>query len=77
MNHTGSFGAMELTGALDVFHCSMSQYNLRYTKYRGDRDSKPYKDIVDADPYPKYKIEKSKCIGRACAEICKYFSCSS
>ena len=63
MNHTGSSGAMELAGAVDIFNRSKSQCNLRYTKYRGDGDSKSYKDIVDADQYPDYKIEKSECIG--------------
>ena len=63
INHRGSSGAMESAGALAIFKRSVRTNKLRYTKYRGDGDSKSYKDIVEADPYPGFKIVKSECVG--------------
>ncbi|KAL6421171.1 hypothetical protein ACFW04_013733 [Cataglyphis niger] len=44
VNHEGSSGKME--------------YNVRYTNYIGNGDSKTYKGIVDANPYEEKVIKK-------------------
>ncbi|GFS51586.1 uncharacterized protein NPIL_385901 [Nephila pilipes] len=39
-NFVGYSGKMEVTGALSIFRRSESKYNVRYTRYLGDGDSK-------------------------------------
>ena len=63
LNHKGSAGSMESAGALEIFKRSVDLHRLRYTVYRGDGDSKSYKDMVNYDPYPGYTIVKSECVG--------------
>ena len=46
INHKGSSGAMETSGALQI--------------YCDDGDSKSYQDIVSKNIYPGYKIEKNE-----------------
>ena len=57
LNHKGSAGSMD-SGALEIFKRSVDLHGLRYMKHRGggDGDSKSYKDIVNYDPYPGYKV---------------------
>ena len=45
MNHEGSAGAMEITGSTRIFQRSIRKRGLRYTKYRGDGDSKGYDEV--------------------------------
>ncbi|GFV44160.1 hypothetical protein TNCV_1825271 [Trichonephila clavipes] len=40
-------GKMEVAGALYIFQRPQSLYNVRYTKYLGDGDSKAFTSIVD------------------------------
>ena len=42
INHKGSSGGMESVGALAIFKRSVTKYNLRYTIYLGDGDSKSH-----------------------------------
>ncbi|GFU22367.1 uncharacterized protein NPIL_248561 [Nephila pilipes] len=44
-------GKMEVTGALSIFRRSESKYNVRYTRYLGDGDSKAYDSIVENNVY--------------------------
>ncbi|GFY22060.1 uncharacterized protein TNCV_3297041 [Trichonephila clavipes] len=41
-NFEGYSGKMEVAGALSIFQRSQSLYNVRYTKYLGDGDSKAF-----------------------------------
>ena len=63
INHTGSAGSMEAAGVLNIFKRSVETKKLRYTSYLGDGDSKSFNDVVAADVYPGYVVEKDECIG--------------
>ena len=43
INYQGVNGGMESEGFLSIFNRSLDKYNVRYTKYLGDGDSKSYK----------------------------------
>ncbi|GFX81891.1 uncharacterized protein TNCV_2570911 [Trichonephila clavipes] len=63
-NFEGYSGKMEVAGALSVFQRSQSLYNVRYTKYLGDGDSKAFTSIVENKVYGDYcSVEKLECIG--------------
>ncbi|GFY16751.1 uncharacterized protein TNCV_2788731 [Trichonephila clavipes] len=60
----GYSGKMEVAGALSIFQRSQSLYNVRYTKYLGDGDSKAFTSIVENKVYGDYcSVEKLECIG--------------
>ena len=63
INHTGSSGAMEVSGAITMFKRSVDSYNLRYKGYIGDGDTKAHQSVVKAKPYGDVVIEKLECIG--------------
>ena len=63
INHTGSAGSMETAGALQIYNRSIEKNNMRYLKYRGDGDSKAYKEVTEADPYQGIVVQKSECVG--------------
>ena len=63
INHTGSSGAMEVSGAITMFKRSANSYNLRYKGYIGDGDTKAHQSVVKAKPYGDVVIEKLECIG--------------
>ncbi|GFT29028.1 hypothetical protein TNCV_3586791 [Trichonephila clavipes] len=52
-------------GALSIFQQrSQSLYNVRYTKYLGDGDSKAFTSIVENKVYGDHcSVEKLECIG--------------
>ncbi|GFW11124.1 uncharacterized protein TNCV_2842501 [Trichonephila clavipes] len=50
-NFKGYSGKMEVAEALSIFQRSQSLYNVRYTKYLGDGDSKAFTSIVENDVY--------------------------
>ncbi|GFU83928.1 hypothetical protein TNCV_3852501 [Trichonephila clavipes] len=55
---------MEVAGALSIFQRSQSLYNVRYTKYLGDGDSKAFTSIVENKVYGEHcSVEKLECIG--------------
>ncbi|XP_059166973.1 uncharacterized protein LOC131949201 [Physella acuta] len=64
-NHDGSAGAMEPAGLKKIFRRSEQLYNLKYTNYLGDGDSKSYKQIAEAVPpiYEGTSITKLECCG--------------
>lgn len=56
---------MEVQGALDIFRNSVTAYNVRYTKYLGDGDSKSYQAVQELNPYGEnVSIDKLECIGQ-------------
>ena len=63
VNHDGSAGSMEVKGIMECFATSIEKYNLRYTEYLGDGDSKGYKEVCESDPYNGIPISKLECIG--------------
>ena len=63
VNHTKSAGTMESAGALKIINRSIATNNMRYTSYLGDGNSKSFSDIMKADPYPGYLIQKKECVG--------------
>ena len=46
-----------------MFMSSVNKYNLRYTKFLGDGDTKSYLDVVKNDPYKGVEIKKLECVG--------------
>jgi hypothetical protein len=60
-NYTGSAGGMETVGAQRIFERSISKYNLRYTQYLGDGDSKSYQTVKGT--YEDIEVVKLDCIG--------------
>ena len=61
MNHSGSAGAMEITGAKEIFSRSIEKHGLRYHQYLGDGDSKSYPAVKDI--YKTIEVEKLECVG--------------
>ena len=61
LNHSGSAGAMEVTGVTRIFNRSIEKRGLRYTKFLGDGDSKSYDTIKSI--YPGITTEKLECVG--------------
>ena len=64
-NHTKSSGAMKAVGAIDIFSHSVEKHKLIYKDYIGDGDTSSVKEVVEAEPYKKYKIvpNKLECVG--------------
>ncbi|GFU95102.1 uncharacterized protein TNCV_4138861 [Trichonephila clavipes] len=62
-NFEGYSGKLEVAGALSIFQRSQSLYNVRYTKYLGDGDSKAFTSIVENKVYGDHcSVEKLECI---------------
>jgi hypothetical protein len=62
-NYSGVSGGMEVAGAVAIFQRSENLYNVRYTKYLGDGDSKGFKKVVESAPYGMTTVQKLECIG--------------
>ncbi|GFT97194.1 uncharacterized protein TNCV_3858491 [Trichonephila clavipes] len=63
-NFNGYSGRMEVDGALSIFQRSVQRYDVRYTKYLGDGDSKAFDNIVKNEVYgDNCTIRKLECIG--------------
>ena len=62
INHQDSAGAMEAKGIVECLGSSLDKYNLRYTEYLGDGDTKSYYDIVNSKPYDDIPVKKLECI---------------
>ena len=63
INHEGSAGAMEVKGVVTCFSSSVEKYNLRYTQYLGDGDTKSFLEVVKSNPYNGTDVNKLECIG--------------
>ena len=63
INYEGSAGVMEAVGVVRCFNNSIEDNKLRYKTYIGDDDTKSYREVVKADPYPGMVVEKGECIG--------------
>ena len=62
-NHDGSSGVVEKDIVRDIFCSSEDKYNLRFTRFIGDGDSKSFKTVQDAQPYGSdIPVEKMECI---------------
>lgn len=62
-NHFGSAGKMEVDAILEMFHRSEEKYQVKYTTYIGDGDSKTFKAILDTQPYNDIIVKKKECVG--------------
>jgi hypothetical protein len=62
-NYRGSSGGMEVQGATEIFRRSLPTYNVRYTKYLGDGDSKGFDAVQEMKPYGETPVEKLECVG--------------
>lgn len=63
-NYKGSSGGMEVQGAVEIFSRSKKTYDVRYTQYLGDGDSKGFTAVQEMKPYgPDCIISKLECLG--------------
>ncbi|GFX75729.1 uncharacterized protein TNCV_2237021 [Trichonephila clavipes] len=63
-NFNGYSGRMEVDGTLSIFQRSVQRYDVSYTKYLGDGDSKAFDNIVKNEVYgDNCTITKLECIG--------------
>jgi len=51
-NYNKSSGTIEANAVLNMFQRSVSKYEIYYTKYVGDGDSKTFASLSDKPPYP-------------------------
>ena len=64
INHEGSAGSMESSGAVTIFKQSLAKYNLRYKNYVGDGDTSSFMNVVQSKPYGEnFTMNKLECIG--------------
>ena len=65
INHEKSSGAMESSGAVDIFNRSIAKHNLIYKEYLGDGDTSSFNDVIKSNPYKKQDVLpiKLECIG--------------
>lgn len=63
-NYHGTSGAMEVSGAVQIFQRSLSTHNVRYLQYLGDGDTKAFMDVSAMKPYGEdVEIKKIECVG--------------
>ncbi|XP_046737741.1 uncharacterized protein LOC124406385 [Diprion similis] len=62
-NHEGSSGKMEVDSIIEIFKRSIEKYNVLYSYYIGDGDSKTYTGLVNSHPYDDVEVIKKECIG--------------
>ena len=53
VNRDCSAGTRKANSVVECFSTSVEKYNLQYTEYLGDDDSKSCKEVCEADPYGK------------------------
>ena len=66
INHSGSSGEMEASGACELFLKSIETRGLRYTQFVGDGDSSSFgkvKQALENKFGDKYPVEKEECVG--------------
>ena len=54
---------MDAAGCVAIFSRSIEQYDLRYTEFLGDGDSKAFHQITEEDVYDDVKVSKLECVG--------------
>ena len=64
---TGSSGAMEVQGAVDLWTRSEEKYNMRYVTFIGDGDCKGYQAVANRSPYGAVRSRKGG-VCRRCTE---------
>lgn len=63
-NSSGSSGSMEVDGIMKIFHRSVEKYDVKYTNYIGDGDTKSHAKVSSSMPYgPNIEIKKIECTG--------------
>ena len=64
INHQKSSGAMEGSGAVEIFENSIEKHSLIYNEYLGDGDTSSFKDVVNAEPYKDFGVipKKLECV---------------
>ena len=63
INHTGSSGSMESSGAVKMFNRSVQFNKLQYVEYLGDGDTSSFHDVQLSNPYPGITMKKLECVG--------------
>ena len=64
LNHTGSAGSMEASGAVRIFSRSVEKRGLRYVNYLGDGDSSSFSRVQNSAPYGEdISVQKLECVG--------------
>ena len=61
LNHAGSAPMMEQAGVVRIFGRSEAKYNVRYTEYLGDGDTKSFGAVKDT--YGPNSVIKKECVG--------------
>ncbi|UJR19120.1 hypothetical protein I4U23_022251 [Adineta vaga] len=59
-NHSGSSSSMEAEGIYRIFSRSEAIYNVQYTNYIGDGDSKVFSKLINSPPYKDVSIRKTE-----------------
>ncbi|GFX49207.1 uncharacterized protein TNCV_772561 [Trichonephila clavipes] len=63
-NYSGSAGKMEVDGMLRIFNRSEKLYNLKYSNYIGDGDTKTFNALSENKPYgDDHLIQIIECVG--------------
>lgn len=62
-NHEGSSAKMEVDGMVKIFHRSVEERGVRYTRYIGDGDTKTFSSICNSKPYNDMLPMKIECVG--------------
>ncbi|GFT23706.1 uncharacterized protein TNCV_3511691 [Trichonephila clavipes] len=69
-NFDGYSGRMEVDGAISIFQRSVQRYDVRYTKYLGDGDTKDFDNIVKNNVCDdNCMITKLECIGHVMKQM--------
>lgn len=71
INTTVSSPGMETEAVKKIWSRSLEQYNLRYTSYIGDGDSKGHAAVQDMKVYGDVTVEKEECVGHVQKRIGK------
>ena len=62
-NFSGSSGAMDAAGLLNIFQRSIEKHGFRYVEFLGDGDSKAHKKLVEEKVYGEIEVETLECVG--------------
>ena len=62
VNYEGSSGGMEVQGVVEMFGRSENLHDAKYAYYIGDGDSKTFTNLLDAQPYKDFIVQKLECV---------------